>query len=60
LNPRPRRFNEEDYILSLFMILLLRHQKTGLQEKAFSNVLSTLKARIDRFQPYMTPGPELG
>ena len=60
MNPRPRRFNEEDYILSLFMILLSRHQKTGLQEKAFSNVLSTLKARIDRFQPYMTPDPELG
>jgi len=60
LNPRPKRFDEEDYILSLFMNLLSCHQKTGQQEKAYSDIPLTLKARINGFQPYMTPGPELG
>jgi len=60
LNPRPKRFDEKDYILSLFMFLLMRHQETGLQEIAFSTTLSIHKASIDRFQPYMTPDPELG
>jgi len=34
LNPRPSRFNEEDYILSLFTSLLTCYQETGLREKA--------------------------
>ena len=60
MNPRPKHFDDKDYILSLFMFLLMRHQKTGLHEIAFSTILSIHKARIDRFQPYMTPDPELG
>ena len=60
MNPRPRHFHEEAYILSLSMNLLSRHQETGLQEIAFSDDQSTPKAGIDRFQPYMTPIPELG
>jgi hypothetical protein len=60
LNPRPGHFHAEDYILSLSMSFLSRHQETGLQETAFSDDQSTPKAGIDRFQPYMTPVPELG
>ncbi len=60
MNPRPRHFHVEVYILILFMMFLSRHQETGLQEIAFQNDPSTLKARLDGFQPYMTPIPELG
>jgi hypothetical protein len=60
LNPRPECFNEEDYILSLPLFLLLRYQETGLQETAFIDDPMIPKAKINGLQPYMTPGPELG
>ena len=60
MNPRPKRFHEPDYILSLLMSVLSRHQETGQQELAFRDTTLIRKAQISGFQPFMTPYPELG